>query len=497
MSIATEQPAYGQMMIAGENTEASDGGRFERRSPGSDDIVSTYPQATSQDVDRAVSAARRAFDEGTWPLASGAERAAVLHRVSELIRRDADLLARTEVVESGKPITQARGEVDATAGLWEYAATLARHSYGDAHNGLGSNVLGLVVHEPVGVVAMITPWNFPVLIISQKLPIALAVGCTAVIKPSNLTSGTTVHLASLLHEAGLPDGVVNVVTGSGKIGAALCQHPGVDMISFTGSTQVGRVIARDAGEALKRVELELGGKNPQIICADADLDQAITGAVYGALFNQGECCNAGSRLLVEASVADAVEERIAALSQQVVVGDPLDPSTQVGAIASDEQLATIERLVDEGRAAGADLLTGGQRVASTSGRFYAPTVFGSVAPELAIAREEIFGPVLSVLRFDTLDEAIGLANSTMYGLSAGIWTRDIDKALRAARTIRAGTIWVNAWLEGFPELPFGGFGASGIGRELGRQSIEAFTETKTIQIHSGWQAPWPQVGLES
>jgi betaine-aldehyde dehydrogenase len=496
MSIATEQPAHGQMMIAGESTEASDGERFERRSPGSDDLVSTYPQATPADVDRAVSAARRAFDEGSWPRASGAERAAVLHRVAELIRRDAELLAHTEVIESGKPITQARGEVEGTAGLWEYAATLARHTYGDAHNGLGSTVLGLVVHEPVGVVAMITPWNFPVLIISQKLPIALAVGCTAVIKPSNLTSGTTVHLASLLREAGLPDGVVNVITGSGKIGAALCQHPGVDMISFTGSTQVGRIIARDAGEQLKRVELELGGKNPQIICADADLDQAITGAVYGALFNQGECCNAGSRLLVEASVADDVEKRIAALSQQVIVGDPLDPATQVGAIASDEQIATIERLVDEGRAAGADLLTGGQRVASASGRFYAPTVFGSVAPELAIAREEIFGPVLSVLRFNSLDEAIGLANSTMYGLSAGIWTRDIDKALRAARAIRAGTIWVNSWLEGFPELPFGGFGASGIGRELGRQSIEAFTETKTIQIHSGWQAPWPQAGSQ-
>jgi betaine-aldehyde dehydrogenase len=492
MSTATQEPAYRHMIIAGQDTEADDGERFSRRSPASDDVVSTYPQATAADVDRAVSAARRAFDDGPWPRTSGAERAVVLQRVAEFIRRDAELLARTEVVESGKPITQALGEVEATAGLWDYAATLARHSYGDAHNGLGNHVLGLVLREPVGVVAMITPWNFPLLIISQKLPIALAVGCTAVIKPSNLTSGTTVHLVALLREAGIPHGVVNVVTGSGNVGGALCHHTDVDMISFTGSTAVGRVIARDAGEQLKRVELELGGKNPQIICADADLEQAVQGAVYGALFNQGECCNAGSRLLVQAAVADTVQERIAGLTGDVVVGDPLDPSTQVGAIASDDQLATIEEMVRGGRAAGATLLAGGERLATPAGRFFQPTVFGGVGPDMSIARDEIFGPVLSVLVFDTLDDAIRMANATMYGLSAGVWTRDIDKALRAARSIRAGTIWVNSWLEGYPELPFGGFGASGIGRELGRQSIDAFTETKTIQIHSGWNAPWPK-----
>src|SRR5206468_1606173 len=251
--------------------------------------------------------------------------------VGELIRRDAAELGRIEALESGKPISQALGEVEGTAGLWDYAATLARHAYGDAHSALGQDVLGLVLHEPVGVVAMITPWNFPLLIISQKLPFALAVGCTAAIKPSNLTSGTTVHLAGLLREAGLPDGAVNVVTGSGGVGGALCNHPEVDMISFTGSTEVGRKIARDAGEQLKRTELELGGKNPQIICADADLDAAIDGAVYGALFNQGECCNAGSRLLVEASVAEEVSAQIAERAARVRVGDPLDPDTRIGA----------------------------------------------------------------------------------------------------------------------------------------------------------------------
>lgn len=487
---AIENSSERQMVIDGESVEALGGGRFERTSPAHDVVVSSYPQGTADDVDRAVAAARRAFDAGPWARVSGAERARVLVRVAALIRRDADELARIEALESGKPITQARGEVDGTAELWEYAATLARHSYGDAHNALGEQVLGLVLNEPVGVVAIITPWNFPLLIVSQKLPFALAVGCTAVVKPSQLTSGTTVQLARLLVEAGVPEGVVNVVTGGGGVGGALTTHAGVDMVSFTGSTGVGRIIARDAGERLKRVELELGGKNPQIICADADLDVAVDAAVYGALFNQGECCNAGSRVMVEASVADDVVALIAERAQQISVGDPLDPATRIGAIASPEQLETIERYVEEGARGSAKLVTGGARLQTATGRFFAPTVFADVTPTMAIAHEEIFGPVVSVLPVDGLEQAIEIANGTMYGLSAGIWTRDVDKALRAARAIRAGTIWVNSWLEGYPELPFGGVGASGVGRELGRQAIAAFTDTKTVQLHSGWASPW-------
>jgi len=485
-----ESPAERLMLVDGNDVEALDGNRFSRTSPAHDVVVASYPQARAADVDRAVGAARRAFDEGPWPRMSGVERARVLLRVAELVRRDAEELARIETLESGKPITQAHGEVEATAELWEYAATLARHAYGDAHSALGADVLGLVLHEPVGVVAMITPWNFPLLIVSQKLPFALAVGCTAAIKPSELTSGTTVHLGGLLREAGLPPGAANVVTGAGEAGAALVSHPGVDMVSFTGSTAVGRRIAAVAGEQLKRTELELGGKNPQIICADADLDAAIDGAVYGALFNQGECCNAGSRLLVEATVAAEVAAQITERAARIRVGDPLDPATRVGAIASDEQLRTIETLVASGTSDGARLLAGGERLPMPAGRFYAPTVFTEVAPQMAIAQQEIFGPVVSVLTFDDLDEAVALANGTPFGLSAGIWTRDVDKALRASRAIRAGTIWVNSWLEGYPELPFGGVGASGVGRELGRQAIHAFTETKTVQIHSGWRAPW-------
>jgi betaine-aldehyde dehydrogenase len=479
------------MLIDGAEADSLTGRSFNRSSPAHDTPVATYPQAGGPDVDLAVRAARRAFEAGGWSQAPGAERARVLLRVAELLRRDIEELARTEVYESGKPIVQARGEVESTAGLWEYAATLARHSYGEAHSMLGPDVLGLVVNEPVGVVAMITPWNFPILIVSQKLPFALAVGCTAVVKPSELTPGTTLHLARLLREAGLPDGAVNVITGDGEAGAALCGHPDVDMISFTGSTQVGRVIARNAGEQLKKVELELGGKNPQIVCADADLDVALDAVVYGAVFNQGECCNSGSRILVEATIAAELQDLVARRARSIAVGDPLDPRTRVGAIVSAEQLDVIEGYVERGQNEGAHLLTGGERLSTPTGRFYQPTVFAGVSPDMAIAREEIFGPVLSILTFQNLDEAIHLANSTVYGLSAGIWTRDVDKAMRAARAIRAGTIWVNSWLEGYPELPFGGFGASGLGRELGPQAIATFTETKTIQLHTGWRAPWP------
>jgi betaine-aldehyde dehydrogenase len=475
------------LLIDGREVEAADGSSFERTSPAHDVVVGRYARAGAQDVDKAVRAARRAFDEGPWPRRAGVERARVLARTSELIRRERVDLARLEALESGKPITQALEEVDASADLWEYAAGLARHSYGDAHNDLGQDVLAMVVNEPVGVVSVITPWNFPLLIVSQKLPFALAAGCTAVVKPSELTAGTTARLGRLLMEAGLDDGVVNVVTGQGGVGAAMASHPDTDMVSFTGSTAVGRKVAAAAGQQLKRVELELGGKNPQIVCADADLEAALDAVVFGVYFNAGECCNSGSRVLVESSIAADFQQAIVEKTRHVPVGDPLDPATKVGAITSDEQLATIERYVAEGRSAGSELLLGGERRQTPVGRFYEPTVFAGVTPTMAIAREEIFGPVLSVLTFDSLDEGIAIANSTMYGLSAGIWTSDINSALTAAQRLQAGTVWVNRWMTGYPELPFGGYKSSGEGRELGRQAITSFTQTKTIQLQVGPQ----------
>lgn len=474
-----------RLILDGQEVDSISGETFERTSPAHDVLVGRYAKSGADDVARAVIAARRAFDAGPWPRRAGVERSRVLRSVADLIRRDRDQLARTEVLESGKPITQAFDEVDAAAELWDYAATLARHSYGDAHNDLGPDVLAMVVNEPLGVVSIITPWNFPLLIVSQKLPFALAVGCTAVVKPSELTPGTTVHLARLIIEAGADEGVVNVVTGSGGVGSAMSSHPGVDMISFTGSTEVGRKVAATGGQLLKRIELELGGKNPQIICADADLDAAADAVVFGVYFNAGECCNSGSRVLVQRSIADDFVAEVVNRARRVPVGDPLDPATKVGAIVSDEQLTVIERYVSEGRSGDAELLLGGGRLASDTGRFYQPTVFTNVRPEMSIAREEIFGPVLSVLTFESLNEAVDIANSTMYGLSAGIWTRDINAALSASRALRAGTVWVNRWMDGYPELPFGGYHASGEGRELGRQAIGSFTQTKTIQLQVG------------
>ena len=290
------------MIIAGVEVDAASGGRFDRESPAHGSVVASYPDADARDVDAAVQAARAAFDAGPWPRLAAADRAKALTRVAELIRRDADDLAVLEVMESGKPIGQARDEVEGVAGLWEYAASLGRHAYGDAHSGLGADMLAMVIREPLGVTAMITPWNFPLLIVSQKLPFALAVGCTAVVKPSELTPGTTVRLAQLCTEAGIPPGVVNVITGAEVAGAALCEHPGVNMISFTGSTAVGRLVAATAGRHLKRVELELGGKNPQIVFPDASLEAAVDAIVFGIYFNQGECCNSGSRVLDRKSV---------------------------------------------------------------------------------------------------------------------------------------------------------------------------------------------------
>jgi betaine-aldehyde dehydrogenase len=485
MTIMICDIADNRLILDGREVEAVGGETFQRLSPAHDVVVARYARGGAEDVDRAVAAARRAFDDGPWPHRAGVERFRVLRRVADLIRRDRDLLARTEALESGKPISQALEETDASAELWDYAATLARHAYGDAHNDLGPDVLAMVLNEPLGVVSIITPWNFPLLIVSQKLPFALAVGCTAVVKPSELTSGTTVHLARLVVEAGADEGVVNVVTGPGGVGAAMTSHPGVDMVSFTGSTEVGREVAASAGRLLKRVELELGGKNPQIVCADADLDAALDAVVFGVCFNAGECCNSGSRVLVQREIAAEFAAEVVARARRVPVGDPLEPGTKVGAIVSDQQLAVIERYVAEGRGDGADLLLGGARLATAAGRFYQPTVFAGVGPDMSIAREEIFGPVLSVLTFDTLQEAVAIADSTVYGLSAGIWTSDVNAALTAARALRAGTVWVNRWMDGYPELPFGGYKASGEGRELGRQAVASFTQTKTVQLQVG------------
>jgi betaine-aldehyde dehydrogenase len=485
------KPFHGRMLIDGAWVEAADGERIVRESPAHGVEVSSYPSAKAADVDRAVAAARTAFDHGAWPRLQGKQRAATLHRVAEGIMRRQDELALFETLESGKPISQARDEIAACTDLWIYAAALLRNLHGDSYNTLGEDMLGLVIKEPIGVVSLITPWNFPLLILSQKLPFALAAGCTAVVKPSEFTSATTLVLGEILLESGVPAGVVNIVTGTGPdAGARMVNHPGVDMISFTGSTRVGKAAAATAAGQLKKVALELGGKNPQIVFPDCDWEAALDATVFGVYFNAGECCNSGSRLLVHEEIAERFTEAVIERAKGVPVGEPLNARTKVGAIINRNQMGIIEKYLLEATSAGARVRLGGEAIAGTAGLFMQPTVLSHVTREMSVAREEIFGPVLSVLTFATLDEAIAIANQTLYGLSAAVWSRNIDTCMTAARRIKAGTIWINSFMDGYAELPFGGYRDSGIGRELGRQALEDYSETKTVQMHIGPRTGW-------
>lgn len=485
------KPGEYKMLIGGQWVEGVQGRVIERLSPAHGVVVSRYATATRVDAERAVAAARKAFDRGPWPTMKGADRARVLLRAADIIEARRDEIALLDSLESGKPITQARGEIEGAIDIWRYAAALARDLHGESYNTLGEGALGVVLREPIGVVSIITPWNFPFLIVSQKLPFALAAGCTVVVKPSEMTSASTLVLGEILVEAGMPEGVVNIIVGTGpEAGAPITGHHDVDMISFTGSTRVGKMTMAAASETLKKVSLELGGKNPQIVFADANLDEVVDAVVFGANFNAGECCNAGSRLILHRSVADEIVGRVAERSRQVVVGDPLDPATQVGAIISPEHLNKIETYVREARSGGANLAAGGERLDFGAGQFMAPTILEGVRPDMAVAREEVFGPVLSVLTFETAEEAISIANSVDYGLSAGVWSRDFDNCLKVGRGVRAGTVWMNTFMDGASELPFGGYRQSGLGRELGRHAVEDYTETKTLHMHIGPRTGW-------
>ena len=485
---------HGRHLIGGRWCDRADGATFDRHSPSHGVLVSRSARGGTAEAEAAIAAARTAFDSGDWSRTTGKARAAVLLRVADLIEREAERIALFETLETGKPITQARGEVTGAADLWRYAAALARTLHGDSHNTLGADMLGVVLKEPIGVVSIITPWNFPFWILGQKLPFALAAGCTCVVKPSELTPTTTAMLGALLAEAGLPAGVVNIVLGHGQpVGATLARHPQVDMVTFTGSTSVGRAIAAAASATLKKVALELGGKNPQVIFADADLDEAADAVTFGVYFNAGECCNSGSRIIVHADVADALVDRVVALSRQVAFGDPLNPATQVGAIVSAAHQDKIDGYVRDAVAAGATLRLGGAplRVEGLPGEFYQPTVVCGVTPDMPIAREEVFGPVLSVLTFRTPDEAVALANDCAYGLSAGVWSENVHTCLDFARRVQAGTVWTNTWMDGFPELTFGGVKQSGLGREIGPYGLEEFLEVKTVAMRVGrTRAPW-------
>ena len=485
----TRFPRDRAMWIGGREVKGSVE-TIERRSPAHGVVVTRVPRGRAEDARAAISAARTAFDKGPWPHEIAANRARVLLKVADLIDRDREVLALMDTLECGKPIAQARGEIEGSADIWRYAASLARELSGESYANLGSDRLGFVLREPIGVVSIITPWNFPLLIVSQKLPFALAAGCTCVVKPSEMTSASTLHLGALLAEAGLPEGACNIVTGYGPdVGAPMTSDPEVDMISFTGSTGVGRAAVAAGAATLKKVSMELGGKNPQLIFPDADMDAALDAATFGAYFNAGECCNAGSRLLLHADIADDFLSHLAERSKLVKVGDPLDPETRVGAIITADHLGKIEGHVRAAEQGGAQVRTGGSRLES-NGLFMAPTIVDKVTTAMDIARAEVFGPVVVALTFDTLEQALDLANATDYGLSASVWSRDVDTAIGVGRGVRAGTIWVNTFMDGTPELPFGGYRQSGIGRELGRSAVKDYTEEKTFHVHTGPRTSW-------
>ena len=487
-------PYQARHFIDGKLCDSADGKTSDRISPSHGVLVSQAALGAAVETEAAVSAARTAFDDGRWCRLSGKDRASVLNRVADLIEANAERLAVIETLESGKPIAQARGECGGAADLWRYAASLARTTTGESHNALGDDILGVVLKEPIGVVSIITPWNFPFWILSQKLPFALAAGCTCVVKPSEMTPSTTAMLAEMLIEAGLPAGVCNIVLGYGDpVGSLLSTHPHVDMVTFTGSTAVGKLITKSAGDTLKKVALELGGKNPQVIFPDGDLEGAADAVTFGAYFNVGQCCNSTSRIIVHEDIVDDFVARVVELSKQVAFGNPLHPDTQVGAIVTSEHCQKIDAYVKAAIAQGAELCLGGGSltVPGVGDQFYQPTVLRGVTPDMAIAREEVFGPILCVLTFTTLDEAIALTNDAAYGLSAGVWSENVHTCLQFARRAQAGTIWTNTWMDGFPEVAFGGVKQSGQGREIGSYGFEEFLEVKSLVMRIGQtRAPW-------
>ncbi|MEH1128881.1 aldehyde dehydrogenase [Micromonospora sp. CPCC 206061] len=464
--------------------EAGTNGAFAVVSPRDGGVVAEVSNAGVAEVDLAVAAARRAFDAGPWPRLSPAERGRVLTTFADLVERDRSELAVTISLEMGKPISEAHDvELRAVANTFRWYGQLADKLTDEVPH-TAADALALVTREPAGVVAAVVPWNFPLTLASWKVAPALAAGCTVVLKPSELSPLSALRLTRLATEAGLPPGVWNVVAGDGPTaGRALGLHPDVDVLAFTGSAAVGRQFLRYAADSnLKRVWLELGGKSPNIVLPDApDLDRAAATAAWGIFFNQGEMCTAPSRLLVHRSIADRVTEAVVARAEALRIGDPLDPATEMGALAGEAHLARVLDHVAAGRSEGARLRTGGDRWGA-GGSFLRPTVFDRVSPGMRLAREEIFGPVLSVLAFDTLDEAIHLANATEYGLAAAVWTADLSTAHRVSRALRAGTVWVNCYEEGDLSVPFGGVKQSGHGRDKSAHALDKYTDLKTTWI---------------
>jgi len=477
----------GRLMIAGQWVDGAR--KFDTVNPATGEVLTQIAEASREDVDRAVQAARRAFDDrsGAWRKMSASERGKLIWRLADLVEKSIEELAELETLDNGKPIFESRYvDMPMVIDVLRYYAGWATKIHGETVNTF-ETAFTYTLREPVGVVGLIIPWNFPLLLASWKLGPALACGCTIVLKPAEQTPLTTLRFGELAIEAGLPAGVLNIVTGGPETGKAIVSHAGIDKIAFTGSTAVGKEIMRSAADTLKRVTLELGGKSPNIVFADSDIDNAVKGAINGIFYGKGEVCNAGSRLFVENKVRDEFLEKLVGRAKKMQPSDPLDPKTRLGAIVSQEQMQTVLSYVEAGKKEGAKLIAGGNRVSVDGGKgfFLEPTIFGDVTNDMKIAQEEIFGPVLATLSFDDVDQVIDLANRNQYGLAAAVWTRDIKKAHSVSRQLKAGTVWINTYGLMDAALPFGGYKSSGFGRELGKHAIEHYTEVKTVWLNMG------------
>ncbi|HEY2802706.1 MAG TPA: aldehyde dehydrogenase family protein [Actinomycetota bacterium] len=474
-----------QMYIDGKWLDAAAGKRFDVVDPATGEKFATVPDAQPEDVEAAIDAARRAFDEGPWSRSTERERESILLKAAEIVRREHRRLSELESQDSGKPIGEAEEDIAEVAFMFEYYGGWATKVMGEIPP-VGRDAMSLVVKEPVGVAAAITPWNYPMMMAVQKVAPAVAAGCTIVLKPAEQTPMTALEIPKILEEAGLPAGVLNVITGFGETaGAPLVDSPKVDKVGFTGSLEVGKIIMRNGADTLKRVTLELGGKSPNIFYSDAAFDEAVEGTTNGIFWNQGEICSAGSRVFVESSIYDDALQAMVDRGKQVKVGRGLDPDTTMGPLVSKEQQDRVLGYIEKGKneAKVALLGDGPSDPALSGGYFVPPTIFYDSTNDTTIAREEIFGPVMTVIPFKDVDEVIRLSNDNDYGLAAAVWPRDIKKAINTAKALRAGTVWINDSQPAPTEAPWGGYKQSGVGRELGPQGIEDYLELKHIYIN--------------
>jgi len=475
----------GKLIIDGEAVDAASGRTFETRNPATEERITDVAEAGVEDVDRAVRAARKAFDEGPWTRMRPAERARLLWKLGDLVLAHADELARLETMDNGKPIFESRQiDIGMVAGCFHYFSGWATKLAGET-TAVSPGQFTFTLREPVGVVGAIVPWNFPMIMVGWKAAPALAAGNTVVVKPASETPLTAIRIGELALEAGLPPGVFNVVPGRGSVaGEALVKHPDVDKISFTGSTEVGRHLMQVASAGVKKLTLELGGKSPNIVFADADLDAALRGATTGIFYGKGEVCAAGSRLLVERAIYDDFVARLAERAKKLVPADPMDPKTRLGALVSEKQVQTVLGYVETGVQEGAKLVAGGHRApVNGRGTFVQATVLADVDNRMRVAQEEIFGPVLAVIPFDGLEDGIAKANDVVYGLASGVWTSDVKKAHKVARALKAGTVWINMYNFYDPGMPFGGVKGSGFGRDLGSASLLEYTQVKSVWVN--------------